>query len=220
LAVGVGTIALVIGLLAVFGHDRGRSTPAAVAEATNAEVVSPTQSSRPSSTVTTTARRADAAVDSGEGAPANSRATAAQAANGAASVAPGAATDGAAAPAATNDAPTAPGAATPPPPAPTPPPTTAAPVSYPSATVAPGPGGTITVMLADFPPNTTVSIACYHIIVGQGVEQFDSYSATTDGSGSSTTSSCVWSQPGTHAYVVVTGPGIAGSIGSNHYQFA
>jgi hypothetical protein len=29
----------------------------------------------------------------------------------------------------------------------------------------------------------------------------------------------VWNQPGTQVYVIVTGPGVSGSIGSNHYQF-
>ena len=90
----------------------------------------------------------------------------------------------------------------------------------PSATVSPGPGGTVKVVLANFPPNVGVTITCYHIITGVGPEHFDAYSATTDGSGSSTSNSCVWSQPGTHVYAIVTAPGVAGSIGSNHYQFS
>jgi hypothetical protein len=74
-------------------------------------------------------------------------------------------------------------------------------------------------MLANYPAPTTLNNASYHILLGHGPAQFDGYSATTDGAGSSTTSSCMWSQPGNHVYVVVTGPGVAGTVGSNHYQF-
>jgi hypothetical protein len=75
------------------------------------------------------------------------------------------------------------------------------------------------VTLADLPPNTGVTIDCYHLIAGEGSAQFHSYTATTNGAGASTTNVCVWSQPDTHAYVIVTGPGITSFLGSNHYQF-
>jgi len=222
LVAGFGALALVVGLLVVFGDD------------------SPDDATRPAAEALGERVTADGSAAAGRGATGTTGSTATSA--------PGAATTGTAlgGSSTTSGAPTAtvsplggdpvsassaPEAAPVMPSAgpgpsggpvatlPPPPPPSTAPPAYPSATVAPGPGGSVTVMLADFPAGTTVNIACYHIIIGQGPTQFDGYSATTDGSGSSTTNSCTWNQPGTHVYVLVTGPGVAGAVGSNHYQF-
>jgi hypothetical protein len=216
LAVGLGAIALVVGVLAVFGRDAPDGGGSASAEALSERVTSGDERPVPSTTTATARARSAATGAAVDGA---TTPTAAPSATVGASAPAGAATPGAAvagSPAipSAGPAPSADVATTSPPP----PPPTAAPV-FPSATVAPGGGGAVVATLTDFPANTTVSVACWHIIVGQGPAQFDGYSATTDGSGSSTTSQCVWDQPGTHVYVLVTGPGVPGVVGSNHYQF-
>jgi hypothetical protein len=105
-------------------------------------------------------------------------------------------------------------------PAPAPEPTTTTPALAPWISLSSGSGGALVVSIGGLYPSTTYSMSCFHIIVGEGPSQFSAYSATTDGSGASTTSNCVWNQPDTHAYVIVTGPGISGILGSSHLYFS
>ena len=202
LAAGVAAVAIPIGVLAVFGEDQPDSSTRAAARGSGF-------ASAPTTSVTTPATTAPAAASPlpsedeavREDAP---PADTTGARNGSGSLAP--------APSPTPSPPPVEEVATPEPPA-APPPT--APPKRPTPHVAPGSGDTLVVTLTGFPPNEAVRIDCWQ---GSGVGMFQSYTATTDSSGSSSTSVCEWVTPGDHAWVVANAPSWPGDPRySNHY---